>query len=79
MIRLHRLQLTCAGFWVDVRLMHADGRWLASADTADGPSLGLGRMPEDALARALDPFEGMVDELLPTVPDQFHWRRRATT
>ena len=69
MIRHHRLHLSCAGFWVDVRLMHVDGKWLASADTPNGPSMGIGRVPEDALARALRPFEGVVDELLATVPD----------
>ena len=79
MIEHHRLHLNCAGFWADVRLMHADGKWLASADTPDGPSMGIGRMPEDALARALRPFEGVMDELLATVPDEFHWRRRAST
>jgi hypothetical protein len=79
MIEHHRLHLNCAGFWVDVRLMHADGKWLASADTPDGPSMGIGRLPEDALARALRPFERGMDELLATVPDEFHWRRRAST
>jgi hypothetical protein len=79
MIERHRLHLNCAGFWVDVRLMHTDGKWLASADTPDGPSIGIGRVPEDALARALRPFEGVIDELLETVPDQFHWRSRAST
>ena len=78
MIRLHRLQLTCASFWVDVRLMQADGKWLASADTPNGPSIGLGRIPEEALARALEPFEGVADQLLSTVPDEFHWTRRAS-
>jgi hypothetical protein len=78
MIRVHRLQLTCASFGVDVRLLQADGKWLASADTPDGPSMGLGRMPEEALARALEPFDGLAGELLATVPDEFHWTRRAT-
>ena len=66
MIQLHRLHLSCASFWVDVRLLHANGRWLASADTPHGPSLGIGYMPEEALARALRPFEGVVDEVLAT-------------
>ena len=79
MIRLHRLHLNCSGFWVDVRLMHVDGKWLASADTPDGPSMGIGRLPEDALARALRPFGEVVDELLDSVPDEFHWKRRAST
>jgi hypothetical protein len=48
------LRLTCSAFSVDVRLLEINGRWIASADTSDGPSLGLGdeRMPaiEGALA-----------------------------
>jgi hypothetical protein len=63
---------------VDVRLLHANGRWLASADTPDGPSLGISYLPEEALALALQRFEGVVDELLATVPDDFHWKRRAS-
>jgi hypothetical protein len=43
--------------------MRANGKWLASADTPHGPSMGLGHMPEEALAGALKPFDGMVDEL----------------
>ena len=77
MIRVHRLHLACASFWVDVRLLQADGKWLASADTADGPSIGLGWMPEEALMRALEVFGDVIDELLETVPDDFHWTRRA--
>jgi hypothetical protein len=78
MIRMHRLQLSRALFWVAVRLMHVDGKWLASPDTPDVPSIGLGRIPEEALARALGPFEGVADESLSTVPDEFHWPRRAS-
>lgn len=35
------------------------GRWIASADTPDGPSLGLGDLALDAIAEALAPFEGI--------------------
>src|SRR5919106_4976704 len=38
-----RLRLRCSAFWVDVRLREINGRWIASADTLDGPSLGLGK------------------------------------
>jgi hypothetical protein len=62
------LRLTCSGFWVDVRLREINGRWIASADTPDGPSLGLGELPIDAIAQALEPFEGIADELLASVP-----------
>lgn len=35
-----RLRLVCSPFWVDVRLRETNGRWIASADTSDGPSSG---------------------------------------
>jgi hypothetical protein len=69
MTGLRTLRLVCPQFWADVRLRQVAGRWLASADTPDGPSLGLGRNPIEALADALEPFDGHVDELLATVPD----------
>jgi hypothetical protein len=31
-----------AVLWVEVGLTHIEGRWIASADTPDGRSLGLG-------------------------------------
>jgi hypothetical protein len=62
------LRLTCSTFWVDVRLREINGRWIASADTPDGPSLGLGERAIDAITQALEPFEGIVDELLASVP-----------
>jgi hypothetical protein len=74
-MRVHQLRLHAPLLWVDVRLLHFDGRWLASADTTDGPTLGLGRRPEEALMEALEPFAGMVDELMETVPDVFYWIR----
>ena len=52
-----------------MRLREINGRWIASADTPDGPSLGLGDRAIDAIAQALEPFEGIVDELLASVPD----------
>jgi hypothetical protein len=51
-------------FSVDVRVLEVRGRWIASADTAHGPSLGLGFTADKAIARALQPFEGEVAELL---------------
>jgi len=71
---LRTLQLSCATCWVDVRLTHIEGRWLASADTPDGPSLGLGWQPLEALGAALQPFDGAVDELLESLPDILYWR-----
>ena len=43
-------------------------------DTPDGPGLGLGRYPIEALAHALEPFDRYVGELLATVPDDLYWR-----
>jgi hypothetical protein len=34
---MHPLRLHCSLFYVDVRLREFNGRWLASADTPDGP------------------------------------------
>lgn len=62
------LRLHCSLFSVDVRLAHYGGRWVASADTVDGPSLGLGDSARDALIQALDPFDAMAEELLETAP-----------
>lgn len=45
------LRLNCSAFWVGVRLREINGRWIASADTPDGPSLGVGQ-------RAIDAIEG---------------------
>ena len=63
------MRLTCSPFWVDVRLREINGRWIASADTPHGPSLGLGERAIDAIRAALVPFDGIVDELLASVPD----------
>jgi hypothetical protein len=62
------LRLTCSCFWVDVRLRQINGRWIASADTPDGPSLGLGDSATEAVECALLPFEGIVDDLLASLP-----------
>jgi hypothetical protein len=60
--------LRCSSFWVDVRLREMNGRWIASADTPDGPSLRLGKSAIEAVEYALAPFEGIVDELLASLP-----------
>jgi hypothetical protein len=57
-------------FWVDVRVCSMNGRWIASADTPYGPSLGLGYTAQHALRQALESFEGVIDELLLTAPDE---------
>jgi hypothetical protein len=74
-MRVRELRLRCSLLWVDVRLSQLGGRWLASADTPNGPSLGLGSLPQQALVEALEPFAGVLDELLQSVPDEFCWVR----
>lgn len=74
MSRVRTIRLVCSGFGADVRLTQLNGRWLASADTPDGPSLGTAWFPLDALEAALEPFDGFVDELLATVPADLTWR-----
>jgi hypothetical protein len=63
-----QLRLTSSVFWVDVRVREINGRWIASADTPDGPSLGLGDVAIEAITQALGPFHDIVDELLASVP-----------
>ena len=66
---MQQIRLTCSRFYLDVRLREFNGRWLASADTPDGPSLGWGRSPIGALWMALEPFDGVIDELLASLSD----------
>jgi hypothetical protein len=65
-----KIRLYCPDFWVDVRLTEFDGRWLASADTREGPSLGRGHSPMSATIDALAPFDGYIDELILTAPPE---------
>ena len=74
-MRVRVLHLSSSRFALDVRLSQIGGRWLASADTPDGPSLGLGRVPHAAVVQALEPFESIADELIQTLPDEFYWVR----
>lgn len=62
------LRLSCSTFWVEVRLLEINGRWIASADTVSGPSLGLGKGAIEAVEHALQPFEPLVDELMASLP-----------
>jgi hypothetical protein len=63
-----QMRLTSSLFWVDVRLLEINGRWIASADTPEGPSLGLGESALGAIEMALQPFDGIAEELLASVP-----------
>lgn len=49
-------------------LREINGRWIASADTPDGPSLGLGKGAVEAVEHALEPFGAIVEELLASLP-----------
>lgn len=63
-----QVRLTSSVYWVDVRLLEINGRWIASADTPVGPSLGIGESAVNAVEMALQPFDGIVGELLASVP-----------
>lgn len=63
-----QIRLTSSVFLVDVRILEINGRWIASADTLDGPSLGLGDSAMEGIEMALQPFDGIVEELLASVP-----------
>jgi hypothetical protein len=58
------VRLRCRWFWLDSSIGCLDGRCVASVDTPDGPSLGWGATPREALIEALQPFDGIIDELL---------------
>lgn len=65
-----KMRLYCPEFWVDVRISEFDGRWLASADTRDGPSLGRGSSPLEAAIEALEPFDGYIEDLVRSGPPE---------
>ena len=46
--------------WIDVRLRGFDGRWLAVADLADTPDVGVDETAEEALRGALAVFRPRV-------------------
>jgi hypothetical protein len=60
-------RVQCPEFFVDMRLMQHEGRWLAVADTPDGPSVGWGPHWFNAAIMALEPFDGRVEELLRSI------------
>ncbi len=67
---MQQFRLVCSDFWVDVRLLEVNGRWIGSADTVDGPSLGCGMTSFEALWQALEPFDGVIGELLASLPSR---------
>jgi hypothetical protein len=60
-------RLRCSEFHVDLRLRQVRGVWLGSADTPDGPTLGWGRLPINAAIMALEPYDGVIEELLASI------------
>ncbi len=64
---MHQIRLYCSLFYLDVRVREFNGRWIASADTPYGPTLGWGVSVIGALWMALEPFEGVIEELLASV------------
>jgi hypothetical protein len=75
MSAVRQFRLHYRNLFVDVRLYQVEGRWLASADTPDGPTLRTGHTPLAALTEALEPFDGVIDDLLGTAPLDIRWSR----
>lgn len=67
---MHQLRLTCSTLDVEVRLREFNGRWLASADTPEGPTVGYGMSAIGALWMALEPFDDVIEDLLASMPDE---------
>ena len=65
---MRTIRLSCESFCVDVRLSEINGRFIASADTPDGPSLGVGLGAVEAIKAALEPFDGAIEDLLASLP-----------
>lgn len=55
-LRIERRTLLVGDERRTLRLVRVAGRWLASIDTEDGPSLGADHSPYLAIARALEPL-----------------------
>lgn len=63
-------RLYCQFFWVDTRVARQNGKWLASVDTPNGPTLAAGRTALSALVAALEPFEGVAMDLIHSAPPE---------
>ena len=64
------LRLDDGSVRVDVRLVEpAVDRWIASADAPEGPTLGVGTRPEEALVGALLSLGPRGEMLLDGLPD----------
>lgn len=63
-------RLYCQYFWVDTRVSRHNGKWIASIDTPDGPTLAAGRTALSALVAALEPFPGIAMDLIHSAPPE---------
>lgn len=63
-------RLRASDLWVDVCLLEVNGRWIATADTPGGRTLGTGMSSLEALWGALDPFHDVIGELLASMGEQ---------
>jgi hypothetical protein len=61
MSRIRTTRLLARDLDIEVRWSAFDGRWIASADSTSGPTLGLGWTSHEALTAALEPFAGVTD------------------
>jgi hypothetical protein len=68
MVRCFRLR--CSEFWIDVCLLEVNGRFVATADTGEGRTLGTGDSSLEALWTALAPFHHVIGELLASMDQQ---------
>jgi hypothetical protein len=62
------LRVESSTFYVDVRVREINGRFIASADTPDGPTISVGVGATEAIEAALEPFGGAIEELLDSQP-----------
>ena len=75
MSAIREFRLRGPGFWVDVRMYQLNGRWLASADSPHGPTLRTGYSPLAGPTEALEPFEGVIGQLLESAPADIRFSR----
>jgi hypothetical protein len=59
-MRSRRLSHPTFHFWIDVRGRELNGRWLAVADLAGVPDVGVGNTPSEARWGALSSFRIML-------------------
>lgn len=63
-----RHRLHSRAFWVDVRMLEVGGAGSPRLTLRTAQVWGAGSAPFEALWGALEPFEGVVDELLASMP-----------